>query len=241
MVLKQPEMTVVDKVTLISGATGGLGQAVSLVFHEAGARIVLIGTRREPLETLAGTFDPNRTLPVAANLIELVEAERVVTTTLERFGRVDILLNLAGGFAGGQPVSQSPTDELNRMLDINLRTTYNLSRAAVKPMMAQKWGRIINTGSRDSLRGRANYSAYAISKAAVLRLTESMAAEVQDYGITVNAILPGTIDTEANRQSIPNADFSKWIKPATIAQTLLFLAGENTAINGAAIPLYGQS
>ena len=96
-------------------------------------------------------------------------------------------------------------------------------------------------GWRDALRGRANYSAYAMSKAAVLRLTESMAAEVQKYAITVNAILPGTIDTETNRRSMPDADFDKWVKPETIAETLLFLTRDDTAINGAAIPLYGQT
>ena len=91
------------------------------------------------------------------------------------------------------------------------------------------------------MRARANYSAYAISKAAILRLTESMAAEVKNYGITVNAILPGTIDTTANRQSMPNANFNKWVKPATIASTLLFLVSDDTAINGAHIPVYGQT
>ena len=99
----------------------------------------------------------------------------------------------------------------------------------------------MGTASRDAMRGRANYSAYAMSKAAVLRLTESMAAELKEYDITVNAILPGTIDTEANRTSMPRADFSKWVKPITIANALLFLVGEDTAINGASIPLYGQS
>jgi len=127
------------------------------------------------------------------------------------------------------------------MLDINLHTTYNLSRAAIKSMIAQNWGRVVNTGSRDSLQGRANYSAYAISKAAVLRLTESMAAEVRPYDITVNAILPGMIDTAANRRAMPDADYSKWVKPVTIAETLLFLSQCNTAINGAAIPIYEQS
>jgi NAD(P)-dependent dehydrogenase (short-subunit alcohol dehydrogenase family) len=181
-------------------------------------------------------------LPLAANLSDPAGAAEVIQAALAQFGRVDVLLNLAGGFGGGKPVSESADDDLNRMLDINLRTAYNLSRAALKPMLAQQWGRIINVGSRDALHGRPNYSAYAISKAGVLRLTESMAAEVQDYGITVNAIVPGTIDTEANRKNSPDADFSKWVKPTEIAATLLFLASEGAAaINGAAIPLYGRS
>jgi NAD(P)-dependent dehydrogenase (short-subunit alcohol dehydrogenase family) len=168
-------MDVSQKVTIISGASGGLGQVVSRVFYEAGASVVLIGSRPEGVQALADELGTERVLPVAADLVDPADAEAVVSTTL------------------------------------------------------------------DALRGRANYSAYAISKAAILRLTESMAAEVKDYGITVNAILPGTIDTEANRQSMPQADFTKWVKPATIASALLFLASEDTAINGASIPLYGQS
>jgi len=235
-------MNMENKVTIISGASGGLGGTVSRAFYEAGATLVLLGSQLAGVQEVAASLGQERTLPLAANLSDPAGAEEVVQTALAQLGRVDILLNLAGGFGGGKPVSESGDDDLNRMLDINLRTAYNLSRTALKPMLAQKWGRIINVGSRDALHGRPNYSAYAISKAGVLRLTESMAAEVQDYNITVNAIVPGTIDTEANRKSIPNADFSKWVKPAEIAATLLFLASEGAAaINGAAIPLYGRS
>ncbi|MCK6624952.1 MAG: SDR family oxidoreductase [Anaerolineae bacterium] len=235
-------MNMENKVTIISGASGGLGGTVSRAFYEAGATLVLLGSQLAGVQEVAASLGQERTLPLAANLSDPAGAEEVVQTALAQLGRVDILLNLAGGFGGGKPVSESGDDDLNRMLDINLRTAYNLSRTALKPMLAQKWGRIINVGSRDALHGRPNYSAYAISKAGVLRLTESMAAEVQDYNITVNAIVPGTIDTEANRKSTPNADFSKWVKPAEIAATLLFLAGEGAAaINGAAIPLYGRS
>ncbi len=233
-------MSADQKIVIISGASGGLGQTVSQLFHQAGASVVLLATRQNSVQALADELGPERALPLAADLSNPDGAEQVVTAALDRFGRVDILLNLAGGFSGGAPVHQSGADDLDKMLNLNLRTCYNMSRAALKPMIAQKWGRIINFGSRDALKGRANYSAYAISKAAVLRLTESMAEEVKQYNITVNAILPGTIDTEANRQAMPQADFSKWVRPATIAQTLLFLVRKDTAINGAAIPLYEQ-
>ena len=233
-------MSANNKITIISGASGGLGQTVSRVFHQAGASVVLVASRPDGVQALADEFGADRALAIGANLADPAGTEAVVATTLERFGRVDILLNLAGGFAGGAPVSESSEDDLNKMLDINLRTCYNLSRAAVKPMITQKWGRIVNIGSKDSLHGRANYSAYAISKAAVLRLTESMAEEVKQYNITVNALIPSAIDTEANRKAMPNADFSKWVQPATIAETLLFLVQEKTAINGAAIPLNEQ-
>jgi NAD(P)-dependent dehydrogenase (short-subunit alcohol dehydrogenase family) len=235
-------MSAENRVVIISGASGGLGGTVSRAFYEAGANVVLLGVRLAGVQELAAELGQERTLPLAANLSDSAGAEEVIQATLAQFGRVDILLNLAGGFGGGKPVVDSADDDLSKMLDINLRTAYNLSRAGVKPMIAQKWGRIINVASRDALHGRPNFSAYAISKAGVLRLTESMAAEVQDDLITVNAILPGTIDTEANRKSSPDADFSKWVKPTEIAATMLFLASEGAAaINGAAIPLYGRS
>ena len=234
-------MSIVNKVTIISGATGGLGQVVSQMFHQAGAIVVLLGTRPEGVQALADGLGSERILPLAANLSDPAGAEAVIQAAVEKFGRADILLNLAGGFGGGQPLHESDPDILPKMLDLNLYTTYNLCRAAIKPMIAQGWGRIVNIGSRDSLKGRANFSAYAISKAGVLRLTESLAAEVEAYDITVNAILPGTIDTDANRKSMPQADPSKWVKPATIGETILFLVQENTAINGASIPLYKQA
>jgi NAD(P)-dependent dehydrogenase (short-subunit alcohol dehydrogenase family) len=234
-------MSVENKVTIISGASGGLGSVVSRKFYEAGASLVLVGSRPAKVEALAGELGHERTLAIGTDLVDPAGAAQVVTATLEQFGRVDILLNLAGGFTGGTPVSESGTEDLARMLDINLWTAYNMCRAAVKPMLDQQWGRIVNTGSRDAERGRANYSAYSMSKAAVLRLTESLAAEVKGSNLTVNAILPGTIDTEANRQSMPQADFSTWVKPAVIAETLLFLVRDETAITGAAIPLYGWS
>jgi NAD(P)-dependent dehydrogenase (short-subunit alcohol dehydrogenase family) len=233
-------MRLTDRVVIISGASGGLGQGVSHRFVKEAARVVLVGSRLEKVTALANSLESNNILPLAANLTDPAEAERVVAATLKKYGRVDILLNLAGGFAGGVPVHETAITDLQRMLDLNLYTTYNLCRAAVKPMIAQKWGRIVNTASRDALKGRANFSAYAISKAAVVRLTEAMAEEVKSHNITVNAILPGTIDTEANRKAMPKANFEKWVKPATIAETLLFLVSQNSAVNGAAIPLYEQ-
>lgn len=233
-------MNLDGKVAIISGASGGLGQTVSRVFFEAGAGVVLVGTRPDAVQALAAELGTERTLPLVADLTEPPEAEHVVADTLARFGRVDILLNLAGGFAGGSPVSETNVNLLHQMFNINLFTAYNLSRAAVKPMIAQKWGRIVNTASRDALQGRANFSAYAMSKAALLRLTESMAAEVKPHNITVNAILPGAIDTRANREVMPKANFSKWVQPTTIATTLLWLVDEQTATTGAAIPLFEE-
>ncbi|MCB0210471.1 MAG: SDR family NAD(P)-dependent oxidoreductase [Anaerolineae bacterium] len=234
-------MSVDDKVTIISGASGGLGQTVSEIFYQAGAKVVLVGTTLGKVQALADTMDSSRSLPLAANLMHADGAEAVVQATHDKFGRVDILLNLAGGFTGGTAVHESDGSDLDKMLAINLRTVYNMSQAAVKPMIAQQWGRIVNTASHDAQKGRAKFSAYGISKAAVLRLTESMAAEVKPYNVIVNALLLSAIDTEANRQAMPKADPSKWIKPSTIAKTVLFLCSDDLAIYGAGIPLEGKS
>ncbi|MCB0194424.1 MAG: SDR family NAD(P)-dependent oxidoreductase [Anaerolineae bacterium] len=234
-------MSVDDKVTIISGASGGLGQTVSEIFYQAGAKVVLIGTSLDKVQDLANTMESSRALPLAANLMNADGAEAVVQATLDKFGRVDILLNLAGGFTGGTPVHESDGSDLDKMLAINLRTVYNMSQAAVKPMIDQQWGRIVNTASHDAQKGRAKFSAYGISKAAVLRLTESMAAEVKPYNVIVNALLLSAIDTEANRKAMPNADPKKWLKPATIAKTLLFLCSDDLAIYGAGIPLEGKN
>lgn len=234
-------MSVQDKITIISGASGGLGQTVSDMFYQAGAKVVLVGSTIGKVQEIADTMEPSRTLPLAADLMAADGAEAVVEATLEKFGRVDILLNLAGGFAGGAPVHESSDSDLDKMLALNLRTAFNMSRAAVKPMIEQQWGRIVNIASRDALQGRANFSAYGISKAAVLNLTESMAAEVKPYNVIVNALILTAIDTEANRKAMPNTDPNKWLKPATIAKALLFLSSDDIAIYGAGIPLEGKN
>lgn len=233
-------VSVEDKITIISGASGGLGQTVSEMFYQAGAKVVLVGNTLDKVQEIANTMEPSRALPLAADLTAADGAEAVVGAVLDKFGRVDILLNLAGGFAGGTPIHESDDSDPDKMMALNLRTAYNMSRAAVKPMIEQQWGRIVNIASRDALQGRAKFSAYGISKAAVLRLTESMAAEVKPYNVIVNALIPTAIDTEANRKAMPNTDPNKWLKPATIAKTLLFLSSDDLAIYGAGIPLEGK-
>ncbi len=228
-----------QKIAIVSGASGGLGQTVSRMFHQAGVKLVLLGSRPASVQPLADELGGD-VLPLGANLTDPAEAERAVAAAIERFGRVDILLNLAGGFTGGDSVADSNPADLQKMLDMNLWTAYNLCRAAMPSMLQQQWGRIVNVAARDALAGRANFSAYGISKAGVLRLTESLAAEGKKRNVTVNAVLPGAIDTAANRQAMPNADFSKWVRPETIGQTLLFLCQPGTAITGAAIPMYEQ-
>ena len=154
---------------------------------------------------------------------------------------VDVIVHTVGGFTYGEPVYDLSMETWQRMLDINVNGFLNLSKALVPDLVEKGQGKVITIGAKAALKGGAKTGAYSASKAALLRLTESMAAELAGVGVQVNCVLPGTIDTPNNRAEMPNADFSKWVSPAKIAETILFLASpESDAITGAAIPVYGQ-
>jgi NAD(P)-dependent dehydrogenase (short-subunit alcohol dehydrogenase family) len=159
---------------------------------------------------------------------------------VEHFGRIDVLVNTAGGFRAGKPVHETPKDLWDFVLDLNARSVLNACQAVIPQMLKQQQGKIISFGSKSALAGRANAAAQSVSKAAVLRLTESMSAELKDKGINVNCILPGTIDTPPNRKAMPNADTSRWVQPDDLTNVILFLASDaSDAIHGAAIPVFG--
>ncbi len=159
-----------------------------------------------------------------------------------RHDGLDFVANIAGGYLGDVDVSDMTSQQWDFMQDLNVRTTRNVCRAAVPSMRARAFGKIVNVSARAGLTGAKGLSAYAVAKAGVRVLTESLAAEVQDDGINVNAIMPSIIDTEANRRSIPRADHSRWVAPDDIARVVLFLVSEEARIiNGAAIPVYGRA
>jgi NAD(P)-dependent dehydrogenase (short-subunit alcohol dehydrogenase family) len=145
-----------------------------------------------------------------------------------------------GGFTMGDPVHKTAAETWHGMLDLNAGTLLNAVRAVVPAMIAQKSGRIITIGARPSWEGKPNMGAYSAAKAAVLRLTESMAAELKSKGITANCLIPGTIDTPENRQAMPDADTANWVQPSSLAEVILFLASDQAGdIRGAAVPVYG--
>lgn len=223
------------RVAVVSGAFGNLGQIVCKAFHEAGHSLVLVQHTLEKVQIREKELEDPRHLRVVADLSKPAEAERVVTEALKRFGRVEILLNLAGGFTGGKPIVETPVEDLDRMFDLNVRTAYYACRAAVKPMAERGWGRIVNISSSAAIHAQPNFAAYAMAKAALLRMTESLAEEAREKGVRVNAVLPDIIDTPANRAAMPSADFSRWVKPADIVAAIFFLTGDVSAVNGAAI------
>lgn len=235
------------RVALIPGGLGGIGHAVSRAFAAAGAAVLIAGESERPAELDAlrqslGVEASERVSFQQADVTDEASVEALVWTTVERHRRLDILVNLVGGWMAGQPVSALDLGTWQRMLDLNLRTAFLLAKHAARPMTQQGWGRILHLSSRSARSGRRNAAAYAVAKNAVITLTEVQAEELRDANITVNTILPSIVDTPANRTSMPKADFSRWPKAEEVARVLLFLASEDAKlISGAAIPVYGQA
>lgn len=232
------------KVVLITGATGNLGSAVAFAFQEAGARMILVGRSAESLgrafKNLSGS--PDYLLIGDVDLTDEDNVKEIARSAHQRFHHIDVLVNTVGTFRGGKPVHEEDMETWDFLFEVNLSTTLFTCRAVIPYMIQQNSGRIINTASRSGLLGSAGYAAYSASKSAVIRLTESLAKELGDYNINVNCIIPGTIDTPQNRQSMPDADYSKWVDPAAIADVALFLASDAArAVTGAAIQVYGKS
>jgi len=227
-------------VAMITGAAGGLGRAVAAGFAAVGARLVLLDLQAKSLEAAFGGGDEKRLL-VAADLADGEAVKAAVAAAEARFGRIDALCNIAGGFHMGEPVHETSDDQWRRMIELNAGSVLRTARAVVPGMIARKSGKIVNVAAMGGLTGGATMAAYAASKSAVIRLTEAMALELRDQGINVNAVLPSTIDTPANRAAMPGADFNRWVPPAALADVILFLASDAArAINGAAIPVVGR-
>jgi NAD(P)-dependent dehydrogenase (short-subunit alcohol dehydrogenase family) len=232
------------RIVLITGASGNLGRAVASAFRKAGAKMLLTARSGESLsrsfKSLVGS--PDYLLMGDIDLTNEDDAKEVAKSAYENFGPIDILVNTVGTFRGGKPVYEEDLKMWDFLFRINLQTTLLMCRSVIPYMLSQKSGGIINTASRNGLLGSANYGAYSASKSAVIRLTESLSKELMDHNINVNCIIPGTIDTPQNRQSMPDADHSKWVAPEAIADVVLFLASNAArAITGAAIPVYGKS
>ncbi len=223
------------KVVMITGAAGNLGHATAEAFRCVGAHLALVGRDHGHLAWAWPIAEGM--LLLAADLTNEIEIQDAVEETISHYGRIDILANIAGGFSAGLPIHETPVEIWNTMMNVNARSVFLMSRAVLPHMRAQGSGKIINVAARAALEGSANSGVYCASKAAVITLTESMAAENQSFGINVNCILPGVIDTAENRASMPDADFSKWVSPVTLANIVLFLASDAArSLHGVAIP-----
>jgi NAD(P)-dependent dehydrogenase (short-subunit alcohol dehydrogenase family) len=219
---------------VLTGASGNLGRAVAAAFEERGANLVLLDRR-------AGPGDAKH-LALAVDLLDAQAVQAAVDQAIARFGRVDVLCNIAGGFRMGSPVHETSAEDWNFLLDLNARTVLNTARAVVPRMLAAGGGKIVNVGAYAAQKGAAQMGAYIASKSAVIRLTESMAAELRSRNINVNCVLPTIIDTPENRAAMPDADPRRWVAPRELAEVIVFLASDAArAIHGAAIPVSGLS
>jgi NAD(P)-dependent dehydrogenase (short-subunit alcohol dehydrogenase family) len=228
------------KSALVAGGTGGLGRAVSLAFLQEGARVAVTYRKRDELVALkaaAGTAH-TRLEGHETDVTDEAAVKALVESVRTKHGRLDILVNTVGGFAGGKTLWEEEADTLEKMLALNLRSGWALARAGVPVMVAQGRGAIVNVAAKAALSPPAGLSSYATSKAAALALFASLAAELEGTAVRVNSVLPSVIDTDANRRAMPGADFSKWVKPEAIARVILFLCGdEGQAVRGAAVPV----
>jgi NAD(P)-dependent dehydrogenase (short-subunit alcohol dehydrogenase family) len=234
-------MSKTEKVVMITGAAGNLGRAVASSFAAEGARLILVGNS---LKHLQATFPQQQDLwrYVDVDLTKQHDTDARLGEVIAHTGRVDVLCAIAGAFVMGEAVHETTESTWNTMMDVNVRTLLNTTRCVVPGMIEKGSGRIVTIGAATALHGNARMGAYTAAKSAVMRLTESMAAELGPQGINVNCVLPGVIDTPQNRKAMPDADPKAWVDPNDLAAVIRFLASDQAAaINGALIPVTGRA
>ena len=221
---------------MLTGAAGNLGRAVAAAFAAAGANLALLDLKRGNLQ------DSDRQLFVETDLLDAQNVQAAVARVVQRYGGIDVLCNIAGAFRMGAAVHELSERDWNLMMDVNARTVLNMARAVVPEMLKAGGGKIVNIGAFAAQKGAAQMGAYIASKSAVIRLTETMAAELREKNINVNCVLPTIIDTPENRAAMPKADPKRWVAPQDLAQVIVFLASDAArAIHGAALPVTGLS
>ncbi len=223
------------QVIVVTGAAGNLGRTVARRLHSAGAACLLLD-RAE-----LGAFGEGSLAIGGVDLTNNAQVSAALQQAKTRFGRIDGLVATVGGFEGGTAVQETAWETWERMLDVNLKTAVTACHAVI-PYLTQEGGRIITIGARPGISSVAGLAPYAASKAAVIRLTESIALEQRDRNITANCIAPSTIDTPQNRAAMPGAAFQNWVLPDDVAELALFLLSPAArAISGAVIPIYGRA
>ena len=244
-------MSFKDQCVIATGASGNLGRAVVHAFAERGACVALVDRNATAVDAALadlGYSNDKRFMPVIGDLLDQAQVTAMVAAIVQRFGGVHVLCNLAGGFRMGETVHETTDANWNFLFDINARTLLHAARAVVPQMLAQPAdahgtrGKIVNVGAYGAQRGAAQMGAYGASKATVIRMSESMAAELREQGINVNCVLPTTLDTPQNRADMPTADPTRWVAPEALAEVIVFLASDAArAVNGAAVPVTGLS
>jgi NAD(P)-dependent dehydrogenase (short-subunit alcohol dehydrogenase family) len=225
---------------LITGGTGGLGSAVTAAFLDAGWRVVVPWIAEAELKRVP---EHPSMFPKQADLFDPESAKAVTAfAAAEPDAPLRALVNLVGGFAAGGRVHETPVEDFERQLRLNLRPTYLASQAALPHLIAAGGGSISCVSSRAAVRPFAGAAGYVTAKAAVLAFVDALATEYLKDGVRVNAILPSVIDTPANRAAMPDADFASWVAPHQLAEVLLFLADSRSGVvSGAHVPVYGNA
>lgn len=238
-----------DRVAVVSGASGALGSVVARRLFESGATLALIDRTLDRLPALWPEAEGGEAFDAAADarlyffacdLADGPAVERTVLQIASRLGRIDCLFNIAGTYRGGETIEEASDDTWRMLWEANFLSALHLCRAVVPGMRRRGSGAIVNVGSKAALGGDAGAAPYSIAKTAVVRLTESLAAEVRRDGVRVNAVLPGTLDTPANRRAMPDGDPRAWVEPEALADSMLFLASPGArAVTGVSLPVFG--
>jgi NAD(P)-dependent dehydrogenase (short-subunit alcohol dehydrogenase family) len=239
-------MSLSAKVAIVTGATGTLGRVMVKTLLDNGARVVSTyrsEEKQKELDDFVGETSGTLT-SFQADVTDEGNVQALFQKVLDKYGRVDILLNIVGAYKGGNEIVNTKESDWDYMMDVNLKSAFLCSKTALASMMKQNYGKIVSVSARTAVekRFRSKSGAYAVSKAGIIVLTETIAEEVKKYDINVNCIMPSTIDTPDNRRNFPQGDFSKWVKPEQIAKVILFLVSDDSKIiSGACIPVYGKA
>lgn len=249
-------MTKNSKVALVAGGTGGLGRAVTMAFLEADYRVVVTYRSEKEYDAVRNQLSDAQSASAAraeqlggaqleGHKIDVTDEEAVaqlIAAIVAQHEHLDAMVNTVGGYVGDINLWELDTQDWDRMMSLNVRSGYALTRAAVRVMLKQGYGAIVNLASKAAVDHAAGSAAYAASKAAALAMLDCLAADLKGTGVRANSVLPSIIDTAANRQAMPKAEFSKWPKPEEIARVILWLCGDDAKlVSGAAIPVYGDS
>ncbi len=236
-------MTIKNKIAVISGAGGGLGRVLTKTFAEAGAKLVLLGRNSDKLNKMAADFGIHSSdvFSIALDLSKMDETQKAAHEIEAKFGRLDIFVNVVGGWMGGKSVLETDISEIDAMIEQHIRTSYSMLKAFLPPMLKNSWGRLLAVSSPFANHPPGNNSPYAVGKAGMEALMLSLAMELKGSGVTSNLVTVNTIDVKHERINHPSEKNKSWSTPEEISATLLHLCSEESSlINGARIPLYGS-
>ena len=228
------------KVVFITGGTGALGRTLVKRFVDSGAMCISSYLNDDAAKKLKAAHPSVEIIKLDTSSEEQIP--NIVSMITKKFGTIDVLVNVVGGYLGGKDITQLGEQEWDNMMNLNLKSAFLISKHVIPVMKSSNGGKIVHVSSRSGLISDGYDSAYAASKAALVRFVESTSLEFKEYDININCILPSIIDTISNRKTMPNADFTRWISTDDLANVILFLCtSDSKVINGAAIPTYGLS